>query len=216
MHTSGRFLPLLGLLAVGAFATPAEAQGIKPIEPIAPIPAIKQIAPIKPIAAIKPIAPIAPIAAPKALTAARATLGKPAGAGTTAAFAPPARVQIVAEVSDPGMKVRVDEATGRVFVTGTAHGPLVKRLAGYHDYEESRGVSFQLDRDRMPDFSREPNYKATNEWYESHLAQTSTRKGDSALTVAKRLATNLERGGKYEAHVTESPDGAAVITLERL
>jgi hypothetical protein len=136
----------------------------------------------------------------------------PAAKNAQAAAAAPI-VRIEPRNSDPGLKMEIDEAAGRVVIRGVAKGPIVKRLPPYQDYVVSRGLSFELDRDRMPDFSNEPNYTATNKWYFSHRAETSTNKGETAIVVAGRLATSLEKGGEYDVKVTEADDGSAVLEL---
>lgn len=220
MQVSRRVPALLVLVAATALGGSASAEPIAPIarakiEPIhAPAaPSIKPIKPIKPARApsIKPAAgpgvPHAEHDADRSLNVTRKATAAPP-APTVVRIHDPRN-------ADPGLHVEVDDATGRVVLRGVAEGPLVKRLLPYNDHVVHRGVSFELDRDRMPDFSGEPNYTATNRWYFSHLAETSTRAGEPALSVAQRLAESLSKGGVYAVKVSEGKDGSAVIDLER-
>lgn len=117
-------------------------------------------------------------------------------------------------VSDPGIKVRV--VGGRVVVSGVAEGPIIESLPPYHDNITQRGAKVEIDSHKIPDFSKDPDYARKNQWFAGHVTSTSTRKGETASIVAKRLADNLNRGGAFKATVIDQADGTSAIELERL
>jgi len=131
-----------------------------------------------------------------------------------------AALEITAESSDPGIQIKADPKNNRVLIKGVAEGPKVKYLdddayvggvkTKQVDYEVARGVSFQVDHSKMPDFSKDADYTRKNQWYFAHLANTGTTKGDSALKVARDLAESINKGGALKATVSSKGDGAVI------
>lgn len=126
------------------------------------------------------------------------------------------------ETSDPGITIKAEPGTSRVRVTGTAEGPRLVDYMGREtrseddaSYGVARGVSFDVDKHTMPDFSKDPNYTRKNQWYFAHLATVDTHRGDSAMLVAKRLAASLSKGGAYDAKVSEDAEGALIEITPR-
>lgn len=230
MATSHWVTALTGSLLVGSFAVSASADpphvepppthaAVPPKPFVAPVvrPRVPAIAPtvIQPPAA--PIKPALVVPAPKAQAGAKR-------APETATPAVPL-FQLKPESSDPGIKISA-AGGNRIVVKGVAAGPKVKYLEGIYfengkrvqpvDYQVARGVSFQVDHDKMPDFSQDDGYTRKNAWYFAHLATTGTEQGDTASAVAQRLAASLNKGGAYKATVEPTDDDGAAINLEKL
>ncbi len=194
---------------VSSFAVSASADPPRP-----PVMAPRIIRPIAPRVAPR----VAPAPAAKAAAPATHAAATPGGDG--AASAPRVVFAVKPQNSDPGLKINVEGGGARVLIKGVAEGPEVhysddiafvggkrERLV---NYEVSRGISFTVDHDKMPDFSKDADYSRKNKWYFAHLASVDTKKGDSAVTVAQRLADKLNEGGAFEAKVVEAPEGAAI------
>ena len=240
MHSSRIAASLLvGLVASfssAAFAEPTSRapEPLKIVEPTKPVMA-RTVRPAPPAAAPHET-PTPAIAHPAPVAIVLPTAGKPAHVAPTPVSvrrssteeksAPSVpKMALEPQSSDPGITIKAEPKGNRIVVKGVAEGPAVKYLEGIYfengkrvrqvDYEVARGVSFQIDHDSMPDFSKDPDYTSKNKWYFSHLADTGTRKGESAMTVAQHLAASLNKGGAYKATVVETDEGAA-INLETL
>lgn len=239
MLSSRWIAALTGSLLVGSFSGTASAEPPRPEAPPAhhADPALNM--PIRPALPPRPVLPTVarPVAhlAPAAIQAPAQPIKpaivlptKPQAQAKRAPEAtPPSGPVFTLEPrsSDPGIKIRA--VTGnRIVVKGVAAGPKVKYLEGLYfengkrvravDYEVSRGISFQVDHDKMPDFSQDEGYTRKNAWYFAHLATTGTEQGDTATAIAQRLAASLNKGGAYRATVEPDDDGAAAIMLEKL
>ncbi len=136
--------------------------------------------------------------------------------------APVPTPRIQTRVSDPGITLHPDETGTRIIVRGTAEGPQLIDYMGkptqnprHVSYEVARGVSFEIDKHEMPDFSKDASYRRKNAWYFSHLATFSPSRGDSALRVAQALAASLAKGDAYEAKVSPTDDGAVIEIAKR-
>ena len=229
MASSHWVAALAGSLLVGSFAITASADPphAEPPPPHATVPPKPFLAPVvRPhVPAIAPTViqpPAAPIK-PAIVLPTKAQAGAKRAPET--ATAPVPLFQLKPESSDPGIKITAAGGS-RVVVKGVAAGPQVKYLEGIYfengkpvhpvDYTIARGVSFQVDHDKMPDFSQDDGYTRKNAWYFAHLATTGTEQGDTASTIAQRLAASLNKGGAYKATVEPTDDGGAAINLEKL
>lgn len=215
---------LVGSFAVTASADPPHAEPPPPHAPLPPKPFLAPVAhPHAPAIAPTVIQPPAAPIKPAVVLPTKAQAGAKRAPETAP---PPGPVfQLKPESSDPG--IRITAAGGnRIVVKGVAAGPQVKYLEGIYfengkrvhpvDYQVARGVSFQVDHDKMPDFSKDDGYTRKNAWYFAHLATTGTEQGDTASSVAQRLAASLNKGGAYKATVEPTDDGGAAINLEKL
>ena len=233
---SSRWILLVAPLLVGSVAgtaaadpprpepTPHADAPVKPFlrTPTVPRPVLAPVVhPVAPLAAATIQAPVAPMKPAIVLPVAKP---QPAAKHTEAAPPPGPVFTLQPQSSDPGIKITASTGN-RIVVTGVAAGPKVKYLDGIYfengkriqpvDYQVARGVSFQVDHEKMPDFSKDNDYTRKNAWYFAHLATTGTEAGDTSLSVAQRLAGSLNKGGAYKATVEPTDDGAA-INLEKL
>jgi len=234
---SSRWILLVAPLLAGSFAASASADPTHtepaphadaPVKPFIRTPTVPKpfLAPV-----VHPVAPLAPATIPAPAPPMKPAIVLPAGRPQPAAkhvetaAAPGTIFTLKPESSDPGIKIRA-QSGNRVVVQGVAAGPKVKYLDGIYfengkrvqpvDYQVARGVSFQVDHEKMPDFSQDDGYTRKNAWYFAHLATTGTEQGDTALAVAQRLASSLNKGGAYKATVEPTDDGSAAINLEKL
>ena len=241
MASSHWVTALAGSLLVGSFAATASADPphTEPPPPHADAPPVKPFVrtplPPKPVLApvVHPVAPLAPAAIQAPAAPIKPAMVLPSSPKAQAAAKrapetapPPGPVfKLQPESSDPGIKISAASGN-RIVVKGVAAGPQVKYLDGIYfengkrirpvDYEVARGVSFQVDHDKMPDFSKDDGYTRKNAWYFAHLATTGTEQGDTASSVAQRLAASLNKGGAFKATVEPTDDGGAAINLEKL
>lgn len=223
-HALSSLLAITGVLV----ASVASADGAQ--IPAAPHP--QAAAPVK--AAPAPKAPAAPhvASAPKATPKIAAKIvvgGKHAAPGEKVVpvaeqeSAPIPGVPFIRpKSSDPGITIVVDPAKARVRVSGTAEGARLVDYMGREtrneddaSYGVARGVSFDVDKFEMPDFSKDRDYSRKNKWYFAHLATVDTHRGDSAMVVATRLAESLSKGRAYDAKVTQDDEGAVIEITKR-
>lgn len=133
-----------------------------------------------------------------------------------AARTPKGKIALSAKAGDPGIKLAIDVAHDRITFTGKTRGPKqVEVFGGLGGYQEGRAIWIEADMKQMPDFSKEPDYRAKNAWYFAHLFQVDTSAGWSAKEVAERLATKINAGSVYSATVTMKGEEATLAFKKR-
>jgi hypothetical protein len=122
--------------------------------------------------------------------------------------------------ADSGLKAKV--IGDKLVIKGTARGVETRdpyALDGgkdepeYLKTEEFGGsIAVDFDHDRMPKFDTSSGYTEKNKWYFAHSISIGTKKGQSALSVAKALAAKIEG---YDVSVKSRGDVATLQLTRR-
>lgn len=157
-----------------------------------------------------------PVHVPKTTTAA-SSVQAPRAASTSASVGLDRPLN-----SDRGLKMT--HTDNSITLSGVAKGPYAvnpfdRDSVTATDYERTQevgaNVSFQFDRDRMPNFDTSKGYTEKNRWYAAHVADVPCRKGQTAEQVLLALAEKVNENKAYRAVVTTGDNGSATLTVQR-
>jgi hypothetical protein len=125
--------------------------------------------------------------------------------------------------ADRGLKAKV--IGDKLVIKGTARGVETRdpyRNDGkdgtnepdFMKTEEFGGsIAVDFDQDRMPKFDTSAGYTEKNKWYFAHSVSVGTKKGQSALSVAKALAAKIE--GAYDVSIKSRGDAVTMQIVRR-
>jgi hypothetical protein len=122
--------------------------------------------------------------------------------------------------ADSGLKAKV--VGDKLVIKGTAVGVQTRdpyapdggvNEPEYDKIEEFGGsIGLDFDRDRMPKFDTSNGFTAKNKWYFAHSISIGTKKGQTALQVAKALAQKVEG---YDVNIKSKGDVATLQLIRR-
>ena len=123
--------------------------------------------------------------------------------------------------ADSGLKAKL--VGDKLVIKGTARGVETRdpyALDGGKDEPEllkteelGGSIAFDFDQNRMPKFDTSSGYTAKNKWFFAHSISVGTKKGQSALAVAKALAAKID--GPYDVRVKSKGDVATLQIARR-